>query len=60
MAGITNLKGISTIFNKFTIDSEDKILKELIRLYITNPYRKKISISDLIQSSSLSNSNLTI
>lgn len=59
MGGLGNLKGMTTLFNKFTSETEDKILIELLRIYINNPYRKKISFSDLSQSPSIPTSIIT-
>lgn len=59
MVGISNLKAISSMFNKFTADTEDKILIELFRIYCSNPNRKRISIADLMQSISIPANNLS-
>jgi hypothetical protein len=58
MAGISNFKAISTVFNKFTNDIEDKLLIEILRLYFSNPYRKRVAVSDLTQT--IGNKDLNI
>lgn len=60
MGGISNIKAVSSLFNKFTQDIEDKILIELMRIYSLNPYRKKISISDLTQTINVGTSNISV
>lgn len=60
MGGITNFKGISTIFKNFSTEFEDRALIELLRVYISNIHQRKISIGDLVQSGSMTISSLTI
>lgn len=60
MGGFSNYKAISTVFNKFTTEIEDKILIELMRIYSSNPYRKKISIADLTQTINVGTSNISV
>lgn len=50
MSGISNIKGVSSIFKNFSIDIEDKILIEMFRIYLSNPFLRKLSISDLLKS----------
>lgn len=52
-------KAISTIYNKFT-DIEDQILIEIMRIYSSNPYRKKISIADITQTTYVGKGSISV
>lgn len=43
MVGISSIKPISSVFNKFSSELEDRILSELARIYFENPHIQTIA-----------------
>lgn len=60
IGGIGSFKAFSTVFKNFSTDVEDRVLTELLRVYISNPHQRKMCIGDLIQSGTLATSSLTL